>query len=187
MAVYFIKMKRSGRIKIGYSKNVLQRAMGVRAERRSNVVILATMEGDRVAEKSLHLWFDWLKIEGEFFEPHPELLDYIEKNATQWTGPLSIGWERPEEYWQRIEKPSPKVGDFDRPAGPRIKRNLYRLAHEGRIPRTQRMIAALVEKATGQPFRRTRLSLMLASVSIESRYIEQLAAGLGLAPADLLR
>ena len=172
--VYFIRSKRSGRIKIGYSENVLRRALSIRADARSNVVILATMEGDRTVEKSLHLWFDWLNVTGEWFEPHPDLLSYIESQATPWTGPKSVGWERPEEYWQRIENPSPKVGG-DVPAGPRIKRNLKRLATERRIPKTQRMIAALVQQSTGRPFGHQRLTLMLNSASIDSRHVEQLA------------
>lgn len=185
--VYFIRSKRSGRIKIGYSKNVLQRAMSVRSMACSNVTILGTMEGDRITEKSLHLWFDWLNITGEWFEPHAELLAYIEKAATPWTGPMSVGWERPEEYWQRVENPSPKIGSDDKAAGPRIKRNLRRLMNEGAIPKTFKAVAALVQEQTGHPFGCQRLTLMLNSAYVEARYVELLAAGIGRTCGDLLR
>lgn len=67
--VYFVQRERL--IKIGFSVNPVKRAGAL------NAVILATVPGERHVEREMHLRFAHLRQYGEWFEPGPDLLAYI--------------------------------------------------------------------------------------------------------------
>lgn len=61
-------------IKIGYTTRLRQRMRDVGADE-----VLATMPGTINDEKALHMRFGSCWVHGEYFEPKPELVDYIAK------------------------------------------------------------------------------------------------------------
>jgi hypothetical protein len=67
--VYFIQRERL--IKIGFSVDPVKRAGAL------NAVVLATIPGERHVERATHLRFAHLRQYGEWFEPGPDLLAYI--------------------------------------------------------------------------------------------------------------
>lgn len=67
--VYFVQRERL--IKIGFSNDPVKRASNLGA------VVLATIPGERAVERQMHLKFAHLRQYGEWFEPGPELVSYI--------------------------------------------------------------------------------------------------------------
>jgi len=67
--VYFLQRERL--IKIGFSVDPVKRAGAL------NAVVLATVPGERHVERKMHLKFAHLRQYGEWFEPGPDLLAYI--------------------------------------------------------------------------------------------------------------
>ena len=70
-SVYFMDI--DGLIKIGFSTNVPQRA------KQLGGTVLATMAGTRKVERQMHARYGHLWIEGEYFQPDPELMAEIER------------------------------------------------------------------------------------------------------------
>lgn len=78
--VYFA---RSGqRIKIGYSKNPWARVRELGAGAESGIELIGTIPGSISDEKELHVRFEHIHVDREWFEAAPELLAYIATNAT---------------------------------------------------------------------------------------------------------
>jgi predicted DNA-binding protein len=73
MSVYFAE--RDGLIKIGWSYNVPNRIMALRAE------LIGAIPGDRSIESSVHARFEHLRVHGEWFRPEVDLLAYIHDEA----------------------------------------------------------------------------------------------------------
>lgn len=79
--VYFIREKSSGRIKIGYSKNFKSRINSLKTSSPGGLEILLVERGDLKREAELHQRFKKYRQHGEWFDPGPEILKYI--NASQ--------------------------------------------------------------------------------------------------------
>ena len=75
-AVYFAE-KSDGLIKIGFAHDVEARMKQISAMAGSNLSILVTTNGGSIEEASLHRRFASAKRHGEWFEPAPELLNFI--------------------------------------------------------------------------------------------------------------
>lgn len=75
-AIYFIQAG-SGPIKIGFSKDVSSRLMDLQVASPANLSLLATIEGYPEDETAVHCQFDGYRIRGEWFQPGPELLNFI--------------------------------------------------------------------------------------------------------------
>lgn len=72
--VYFAQEELSGRIKIGWTRNLVQRRQRLRTDSPGPVIILGTLPGGSKTEKRLHHHFATYRRHGEWFEPHPALL-----------------------------------------------------------------------------------------------------------------
>ena len=84
MCVYFIQPKIGGRIKIGNAKHPLGRLDVIQLGCPIELHIIGVIkDASYVAEQSLHHKFRHLRWRGEWFEPGPELMDYIKENTTQ--------------------------------------------------------------------------------------------------------
>ncbi len=79
--VYFARINDDGPIKIGFSFNLRQRVYSLRAEFGQNLKIIGTIDGDRKVEKALHKRFSAVALGQEWFDPAPELLQYISCHA----------------------------------------------------------------------------------------------------------
>ena len=79
--VYFIYDL--SKIKIGYSKNPKQRLKCLKtAISNGKLILLGTIHSDMNLEKELHRKFDYIRVPNtrEWFQVHPDLIDYINKN-----------------------------------------------------------------------------------------------------------
>ncbi len=91
--IYFIQNgDRAGHIKIGHVN-----AIGLKTRRRALQIgspyvlkIIGVMAGWRKTENYLHSIYRAHKAQGEWFEPIPELLSYIERHASQRVTPELI-------------------------------------------------------------------------------------------------
>lgn len=77
--VYFIRAQNSGLIKIGHSIQPEKRLKQLQTGSGDHLEILSTIPGGSSKEAALHRQFASLNHRGEWFEPDPELLHYINK------------------------------------------------------------------------------------------------------------
>lgn len=81
--IYFMQPVGGGPIKIGYSKDVQFRKEQLESDYREELVLLATLEGDREQERQWHNRFSHLRIgRTEQFRPGEDLLNAIGLMAT---------------------------------------------------------------------------------------------------------
>lgn len=84
--VYFVQAVDNGPVKIGWTKDHPDRRLKeIRMLSPVRVVPLGVIRWySRWREGSAHLRFGAFRLHGEWFEPSPELLDYIAKRAQPW-------------------------------------------------------------------------------------------------------
>lgn len=76
--IYFIKSE-DGPIKIGYTISIEKRISSLQTGNSKKLVVLATISGSRNFERKIHNKFHHFKLNGEWFKPEKELLDFIEE------------------------------------------------------------------------------------------------------------
>lgn len=77
--VYFLQSRPSGPIKIGTTTDLGRRMATLRAGLPITSELLCTLTGSRELESHFHETFKEHRLEGEWFEPVPELLDLIQR------------------------------------------------------------------------------------------------------------
>lgn len=76
--VYFIRSEKTHAIKIGYTAGRIEnRLNALQTAHPYKLEAIAVLRGSREYEKALHARFEKLRLEGEWFEPHPDLLAFI--------------------------------------------------------------------------------------------------------------
>lgn len=76
--VYFIRSEKTHAIKIGFTAGKIEdRLSALQTAHPYKLQVLATSRGNREYEKALHARFAQIRLEGEWFEPHPDLLAFI--------------------------------------------------------------------------------------------------------------
>lgn len=76
--VYFIRSEKTHAIKIGFTAGQVEdRLRALQTAHPYNLQVLATSCGNREYERALHVRFASLRLKGEWFEPHPDLLAFI--------------------------------------------------------------------------------------------------------------
>jgi hypothetical protein len=89
--VYFVRCPANGLVKIGRTKHsdVLYRLIGLLTTSPVPLEVLGTVTAGREYELSMHVAFAGSWHHNEWFEPTPELLDFIKKRIQPWdAGPL---------------------------------------------------------------------------------------------------
>ena len=76
--IYFILDARNNAIKIGYSKNPLQRLSELQVGNSTQLRLIKTIEGGVNVERKLHTKFKDLRISGEWFQASQELMRFID-------------------------------------------------------------------------------------------------------------
>jgi hypothetical protein len=76
--VYFAQSVNGGPIKIGISVDPLKRVRSI--PYHDELILLATLPGGRKLEKKLHNRFSACRLQGEWFEPSHDILDFIKDN-----------------------------------------------------------------------------------------------------------
>ncbi len=77
--VYFVQIDCPGEqpIRIGYSSDPRTRIRNIKAELPWDIKVLAVISGELAAERSIHARFSEVRMSGEWFAPHPDILDFI--------------------------------------------------------------------------------------------------------------
>lgn len=76
-SVYFIQQGAAGPIKIGFSDRPERRVAQLQTSTPERLRILATMPGSKQTEGSLHRRFARHRMQGEWFRPAQEILDFV--------------------------------------------------------------------------------------------------------------
>lgn len=77
--VYFVQAGESGPIKIGFTeKSLSNRIRSLQTGCPEVIRVLGTISGQRETELKLHSRFKQHRKQGEWFDPHPEILEYIQ-------------------------------------------------------------------------------------------------------------
>lgn len=79
--VYFIQEGNEGPIKIGFSNKLVDRLASIQTGNPRELRLLGWLKGNQAKESEIQDKFANYRIRGEWFEPSPELLDFI-KNVT---------------------------------------------------------------------------------------------------------
>jgi phosphoglycolate phosphatase-like HAD superfamily hydrolase len=77
MSVYFIRAGENGPIKIGTAKDARKRLDAMQTGSPWRLHLLAELSGDIACERELHQRYVRYRRVGEWFDPAPELLDFI--------------------------------------------------------------------------------------------------------------
>lgn len=77
--VYFIRAVQTGRIKIGFSLDPSRRLRELEFGCPEDLELITQIPGSFFRERGLHKRFAVHRARGEWFEPAPELLDYIKE------------------------------------------------------------------------------------------------------------
>jgi hypothetical protein len=94
--VYFIQVVGNGPIKIGHAHDPLRRLKALQTSCPYELRIIATTPGGVEREVELHAMFSHLRTRLEWFNPEPELLEWIRENAVhtdmeaEWTDERSL-------------------------------------------------------------------------------------------------
>jgi hypothetical protein len=81
MPVYFIQANKNGPIKIGKATDVNRRFYQLQQRHPEPLKILGIVDGYTQEELDFHRQFASFRLHGEWFEPSPELTDFITTNA----------------------------------------------------------------------------------------------------------
>lgn len=75
--VYFVR-EENGPVKIGWGAKPRRRMAAMQSGNPRRLHLLAYFPATRSVERDLHERFSDLRLSGEWFQPHPALLDYID-------------------------------------------------------------------------------------------------------------
>jgi len=75
--IYFIQGENGGPIKIGYTKNLVNRMFVLQEGNPYKLVVLGTMDGTLAAEQRLHTKFEKHRFRSEWFEDCEEIREFI--------------------------------------------------------------------------------------------------------------
>ncbi len=81
--VYFIQPAQGGLIKIGVAQHLPSRLATLQTGSPLELRVIAVMQGGEPVERELHKRFAADRRHGEWFEPSPELLDFIAQNGAK--------------------------------------------------------------------------------------------------------
>ncbi len=97
--IYFIKLKKKGIIKIGYSSFLEKRFKDLSRQTNDEVQVLKIVNGRISEENEIHKQFEYCSISPEWYNPDKKLLNYIEK--LQGVDTANVTWN-PHEPLQNV-------------------------------------------------------------------------------------
>lgn len=81
--IYFIQAGEDGPIKIGCSDHLQSRMRNLQSYHYQELNLLGTMPGNVDTERKLHLRFAADRVRGEWFQPIPEIFDFVRRHCNQ--------------------------------------------------------------------------------------------------------
>lgn len=106
--IYFVQDPRDKRVKIGTTICLSVRHRALEIEHGTTLNVLGVTDGSFADEDALHKRFGLLRIEGEWFRPGSELVDFITTDCRPWDGIDEVPPTRPTKItrlaakWARI-------------------------------------------------------------------------------------
>ena len=79
--IYFVQQGNDGPVKIGYAAIVENRIRHLQVSSPYPLILLASSPGSTIDEKKIHAILKKHRLNGEWFEPHPEVFDFIKTQA----------------------------------------------------------------------------------------------------------
>jgi len=76
--IYFIQMDRIGPIKIGFTTNIAKRILNLQVASPYPLNLLCLFPGNVDMEQKIHICYKEMRMEGEWFLPHPFILKEID-------------------------------------------------------------------------------------------------------------
>lgn len=114
MSVYFIQEENDGLIKIGYSRNPNRRLKSLQTNNPRKLRILKVIDGEMCRETYLHHRCSKFNASGEWFHPHPELIDYIDMLGDDYSPEDCVirtqSWRIPLPVLQHAKAVAKKLG-----------------------------------------------------------------------------
>jgi len=103
--IYFIQAGAEGPIKIGITRSLHERFHSLRCANYEKLNIIGVLyDSNFNKERELHKRFSFANIQGEWFTPHSELIEYIRNNTNEWPEkPITKNTVKPK----RIKVPKP--------------------------------------------------------------------------------
>lgn len=84
--IYFVQRLDGGPIKIGTTIRLSVRLKQLEATCGHPLKVLGIVDGSFADERALHQRFDYSCVGGEWFQPGPKLLEFIERECRPWNG-----------------------------------------------------------------------------------------------------
>ena len=114
MPIYFIQEEGNGLVKIGYSKNPEKRKNSLQTSCPKKLHIIKIIDGDYKRENCIHHRCSRFNVRGEWYRPHPDLLDYIEKLGDEYSKVgceiKSVSWRVPRQVSKHAKKIAEEIG-----------------------------------------------------------------------------
>lgn len=98
--VYFVQAETIAHIKIGWTENLRGRLRGLRTSSPVPLYLLGAIWATMEVERILHSAFEEDRVCGEWFKPHPELLEYIREHAARPVGIYTLHTEGDALAWK---------------------------------------------------------------------------------------
>ena len=111
--IYFIKNIVTGNIKIGFSENPRKRLRDLQTGSAEKLVLIKTIEGNQELEQQLHENFSHCRLDGEWFSPADEILEFIKgKDRKALEGKFFHSFKDGHVVWQGYVISEPTDGYF---------------------------------------------------------------------------
>jgi hypothetical protein len=111
--IYFIKNVVSGHFKIGFSDNPRKRLKELQTGSDNRLVLIKSIEGDKKLEASLHEQFSPYRLDGEWFSPSEDIMNFISgKTANTLEGKFFHTFKNKQVEWQGYVVSQPQEGYY---------------------------------------------------------------------------
>lgn len=111
--IYFIRNITTGNIKIGFSDTPKKRLKELQTGSADKLILMKTIDGDTETEAALHTKFASCRLEGEWFRPADELLEFVKgKDHKALEGKFFHSFKDNEIKWQGYIISQPVEGYF---------------------------------------------------------------------------
>jgi len=111
--IYFIRNIVSGNIKIGFSDTPKKRLKDLQTGSHDKLLLIKTIPGDRELEAQFHQQFSHCRLDGEWFSPTDELVEFIKgQDRKALAGKFFHSFKEKQVEWQGYVISEPREGFF---------------------------------------------------------------------------
>lgn len=111
--IYFIKNVVTGNFKIGFANNPRKRLKDLQTGSADKLVLIKILEGDQWREATLHEQFAPHRLDGEWFSPSEEIMNFISGKAmNSLEGKFFHTFKNKQVNWQGYVVSQPQEGYY---------------------------------------------------------------------------